>query len=270
MEFQGWSLCSALQDFYLHDECLPDASYLWPALQLRAEDLWELTDVTPFEATKPMSRARFLELLRGALAEMCTPHAESSSAAYNRFRRFMPTLGNCLDAGVGKLGGDPLWRRTPTNVQRESGDGYGPTLRWGQKVFIAAQIKRAILARFFTLHKRKASELALTVDGLLTPTAWTWPELCTMNAGLGEVKLDMVEIVDDDTAAANEEDVAPADLPIRHTSLRLSPKLRCQQLQPRMWWNLRMANIHRHQHLMYRLWQRSWRASWLSRPPIPT
>ena len=140
----------------------------------------------------------------------------------------------------------------------------------GQKVFIAAQIKRAILARFFTLHKRKASELALTVDGLLTPTAWTWPELCTMNAGLGEVKLDMVEIVDDDTAAANEEDVAPADLPIRHTSLRLSPKLRCQQLQPRMWWNLRMANIHRHQHLMYRLWQRSWRASWLSRPSIPT
>lgn len=69
VEFQGWSLCSTLQDFYLH-ECLPDASYLWPALQLRAEELWELTDVTPFEATKPMSRSRFLELLRGALAEM--------------------------------------------------------------------------------------------------------------------------------------------------------------------------------------------------------
>ena len=227
VEFQGWSpLCSTLQDFYLH-ECLPDASYLWPALQLRAEELWELTDVTPFEATKPMSRSRFLELLRGALAEMGTPHAEASSAGYNRLRRFMPTLGNCLKLQRTEMQALGNWVEIPC------GGGPQPSSKEkavmdmglhyaGQKVFIAAQIKRAILARFFTLYNRKASELALTVDGLLTPTAWTWPELCTMNAGLGEVKLDMVEIVDDDNTAAPDEDVAPVDLPIRHTNAESS------------------------------------------------
>ena len=228
VEFQGWSLCSTLQDFYLH-ECLPDASYLWPALQLRAEELWELTDVTPFEATKPMSRSRFLELLRGALAEMGTPHAEASSAGYNRLRRFMPTLGNCLklqrtemQAFVGQLGGDPLWWRTSTVIQGEGGDGHGPPLRRPEGLHRCAD-QEGYPGQ--VLHPVQAESLGVGADGgwaLLTPTAWTWPELCTMNAGLGEVKLDMVEIVDDDNTAANEEDVAPADLPIRHTNAESS------------------------------------------------
>ena len=219
--FQGWSLCSTLQDFLLH-ECLPDASYLWPALQLRPEELWELTDVTPFEATKPMSRSRFLELLRGALSEMGTPHADASSAGYNRLRRFLPTLGNCLKLHRTEMQAIGNWQEIPC------GGGPQPTTKEravmdmslhyaGQKVFRSAQTKRASMARFFALYRRKASELALTGGGFLAPTAWTWPELCTMNGEFGEVKIDVVEPVDDDLALVGN-DVAPAELPIRHTN----------------------------------------------------
>ena len=47
----------------------PDRKFLFPALKLSPEDLWELTDVTRFQGARPMSRARFLELLRGALVQ---------------------------------------------------------------------------------------------------------------------------------------------------------------------------------------------------------
>eukprot|EP00434_Breviolum_minutum_P017681 symbB.v1.2.015606.t1/scaffold1172.1/size134038/3 len=86
---------ACLQDF-LQNETLPTAQFLWPGLKLTAEDLWEVCDSTPFTVGKPMSRSRFLELLRGTLLEVGVPREEATSAGYNRLRRFLPTLGNCL------------------------------------------------------------------------------------------------------------------------------------------------------------------------------
>ena len=95
VHFQGWSLCATLKDFFSH-EALPEVGYLWPALRLSAEDLWEVNDSTPFDLSRPMARSRFLELLRGTLLETGVEAGESVTAGYNRLRRFMPTLGNCL------------------------------------------------------------------------------------------------------------------------------------------------------------------------------
>ena len=81
VEFQGWSLCSTLKDFFGH-ECLPTASFLWPALQLNASELWELTDTTPFDASRKMSRA------------------QSVRATSRSFGRNGYASGRCLQCGV--------------------------------------------------------------------------------------------------------------------------------------------------------------------------
>lgn len=57
---------SLLQDFYTH-EAQPDVPFLLPALELQPEELWEICEGTPFVLNKPMSRGRFLEVLRGTM-----------------------------------------------------------------------------------------------------------------------------------------------------------------------------------------------------------
>ena len=52
--------------------------------------------MTPFAVNRAMSRARFLELLRGALLEMKVEQSAAQTAGYNRLPRFLPTLGNVL------------------------------------------------------------------------------------------------------------------------------------------------------------------------------
>ena len=218
VEFQGWSLCSTLRDFYGH-ECLPGATFLWPALQLSATELWELTDVTPFDASKPMSRSRFLELLRGAIGEMGAPQEDAASAGYNRLRRFLPTLGNCLRLPRTEMQALGSWVEIP------SGGGPQPSKKEkavmdmgyhyaGQKVVRSAQIKSAILRRFFRLYRIKAPELALSGTGHMKFDAWTWPELCSMGNVLD---LPQFEV----PAAEMEvpmpvEDEQPPVIPVRH------------------------------------------------------
>ena len=185
VEFQGWSLCSTLRDFFGH-ECLPTASFLWPSLQLSASELWELTDVTPFDAARPMSRSRFLELLRGALGEMGTPAEDAASAGYNRLRRFLPTLGNCLRLPRTEMQAIGNWVEIPAGGGPQTTKKEKAVLDMGfhyagQKLFRSAQIKGAIMQRFFKLYRQKAPELALSATGFLRVDAWTWPELCTMD-----------------------------------------------------------------------------------------
>ena len=220
-QHQRWSskggLCSTLRDFFGH-ECLPDTTFLWPALQLSASELWELTDVTPFDASKPMSRSRFLELLRGAIGEMGTPQQDAACAGYNRLRRFMPTLGNCLrlprtemqalGSGVEiPSGGGPQATKKEKAVM-DMGFHYA-----GQKVVRSAQIKGAILHRFFSLYRIKSPEFALSGTGLMKFDAWTWPELCSMGDVLS---IPQFEVPAEDLAAQIPVDEHPPAVRVRH------------------------------------------------------
>ena len=78
----GFSLLQVLRDFFRH-ESLPGAGFLWPAVQLHAEDLWQLHDCSPFIPFKKLTRSRFLELLRGTLVEVGLDRGEAGAAGGN-------------------------------------------------------------------------------------------------------------------------------------------------------------------------------------------
>ena len=215
VHFQGWSLCATLKDFFSH-EALPEVGYLWPALRLSAEDLWEVNDSTPFDLSRPMARSRFLELLRGTLLETGVEAGESVTAGYNRLRRFMPTLGNCLRLDKDSLQAIGSWVEIP------AGGGPQPTRKEravqdmslhyaGQKVHRSAQVKGCILKRFFKVFRRKQAELAMSDKGLLVRDAWTWPEFLAVNEHfVGDpFEIDPEEVVaDEDLGCIEVEDGA--------------------------------------------------------------
>ena len=147
--FSG-SVCTALCGT-LSLELNPQLSFLWPALQVSSEDLWEVTEGTAWLMTRKMSRGRFLVLLRGALITTHGDHDQARGAGYNRLRRFLPTMG-------------------------------------GPQVLHSAAVKRALIQRFLLLLRRTLPELALNADGLVARDAWTWPELAQMNESLGPLE----------------------------------------------------------------------------------
>ena len=185
VSWQGWSLVATLKDFY-SNELLPECGFLWPALRLTSEDLWEITDMTPFTASRAMSRARFLELLRGALLEMKVENTAAQTAGYNRLRRFLPTLGNVLQLDRESMQALGSWMEVP------SGGGPQPSKAFrasnpmslhysGQKMLRSAQVKNAMVKRFMQLFRLKRSELALSENNLLRTDAWGWEEFAALN-----------------------------------------------------------------------------------------
>ena len=76
--FRGCSLGALLTDFF-RNMAHPDATFLIPALRLEATELWEITEGTAFLGSKPMSRARFLEVFRGLLVQVGVPVDTSPS-----------------------------------------------------------------------------------------------------------------------------------------------------------------------------------------------
>ena len=102
-------MLSTLWDFYYHE--LPD-TFRFPATQLAPDDLWELTEHTPFVTNRKMSRSRFLEYFRGALMTG-TEAEQAQTATYNRLRRFLPTLANTMQLGS--------WKFRKADVTRSAG-----------------------------------------------------------------------------------------------------------------------------------------------------
>lgn len=135
LDFQGFSLLKVLTDFYKH-EYLTDVAFLWPQVQLAAEDLWEIHQATPFLVQKKMSRSRYLEIFRGLLHQIGIPHEQAATAGYNRLRRFMPTLGNVLRLDPPEM--QACWARGLKSPRRglQSSDevegdvDYGEALCW--------------------------------------------------------------------------------------------------------------------------------------------
>ena len=135
--FRGASLLKIVRDFVLH-ETLPDVGFLWPAVQLQADELWQVTESTPWIVSKKMSRGRFLELMRGTLMDLGVDPAQAQVAGFNRLRRFLPTLGQICRLGpndqqsavTGQLGGGPeCWRPHPA-AQESRYMEHGRSLCW--------------------------------------------------------------------------------------------------------------------------------------------
>ena len=135
--FRGASLLKIVRDFVLH-ETLPDVGFLWPAVQLQADELWQVTESTPWIVSKKMSRGRFLELMRGTLMDLGVDPAQAQVAGFNRLRRFLPTLGQICRLGpndqqsavTGQLGGGPeCWRPHPA-AQESCYMEHGRSLCW--------------------------------------------------------------------------------------------------------------------------------------------
>jgi len=202
VKWHGWSLQACLQDFF-QNETLPNAQFLWPGLKLTAEDLWEVCDSTPFTVGKPLSRSRFLELLRGTLLEVGVPREEATSAGYNRLRRFLPTLGNCLQLDKQSMQSLGNWVEIPAGggpqpATKEKATIDMSTHYSGQKTHRSAQVKMAIMDHLGTLFRRKQGELAFNAEGLLCRDAWGWEELCAMQqfALVGAFEIPVEEIVE--------------------------------------------------------------------------
>lgn len=210
IQFQGFSLLKILTEFFKH-ECLSEVSFLWPQVQLAAEDLWEIHQATPFNVSRRMSRARFLEIFRGMLHQAGTAHDVAAQGGYNRLRRFLPTLGNVLRLDPPEMQALGSWMEIPAS------GGPAPATKsravWimgrhyaGGQAQRSAAVKAAILERFWQLLRRKQGELAMTHDHMLPRGSWTWEELAAANEALPALELKAtpdVEIVMDDPATEN-------------------------------------------------------------------
>ena len=189
VQWQGWTLLAVSRDFLRH-EAWPEAQFLWPAVMLDPDDLWQIHGGTPFQIQKAMSRGRYLELMRGLLHEIGVPREEAVVAGYNRLRRFLPTLANCLQfepvalQAIGSWfeipdGGGPAPTSRPVRASMPMGLHYA-----GEKASRSAHVKNAAFELFFKLWRRKQPEVAWNAEGLLSPGAWTWPELAATAATL--------------------------------------------------------------------------------------
>ena len=183
--FRGASLLKIVKDFVLH-EALPDVGFLWPAVALQADELWQVTETTPWIVTKKMSRGRFLELMRGTLMDIGVDPAQAQVAGFNRLRRFLPTLGQICRLDPQDQQSLGSWVEVPSaggpTPQRKSRATWSMGVHYaGQKVVHSGLLKAALIKRFLQLWELKQPELALTHEGLLPRDSWSWQELAVAN-----------------------------------------------------------------------------------------
>lgn len=151
-----------------------------PALELHANDLWEVHSSTPMVTSRKLSRARYLELLRGAMLQAGLEPKHAASVHFNRLRRFTPTVGNLLKMSATDMQSIGSWQEVPDGGGREGAKPKAVMhmgLHYsGQKLQRSAQVKIHIVQVLQEAFAKKSSELAL-VDGLLTRGSWTWQDL---------------------------------------------------------------------------------------------
>ena len=148
LAFRGASLLKIVKDFVLH-EALPDVGFLWPAVALQADELWQVTETTPWIVTKKMSRGRFLELMRGTLMDIGVDPAQAQVAGFNRLRRFLPTLGQICRLDPQDQQSLGSWVEVPSaggpTPQRKSRATWSMGVHYaGQKVVHSGLLKAAL------------------------------------------------------------------------------------------------------------------------------
>ena len=160
--FQGFSLLKVLREFLDH-EAPPGMPFLWPSLLLQSEDFFDFSESTPFVLDKPLSRSRFLELFRGCLIQIGVEPQEATRAGFNRLRRFMPRLANCMGLEGTDLQAVGSWLEVP------AGGGPNPRVKsracWlmgrhygGNQCQQSAIVKQALLGRFWAVFHQKIGD----------------------------------------------------------------------------------------------------------------
>ena len=234
IQWKGYSLCAVLAD-YFRNEALSEL-FLIPALELQSEDLWEVTRSTPLILNKPMSRGRFLELLRGSLMQINVDPQSAARAQYNRLRRFLPTAGNVVQLqpmemqAVGNWTDIPAWGGGEPGATKPRAVMHMGLHYAGDKVSRSFIVKAHVLKVFMSLFRRRQGEFALDEQGLLIRGSWEWPEVSAMFE-LYKAEFDEVQPPDPLPAPSSslEEDkdlvvldVVPApgpELPVEHPEL---------------------------------------------------
>jgi hypothetical protein len=142
---------------------------------------------TYFIQDKPMTRARFLELFRGALYQAGVEFSQAQAAGYNRLRRFLPTMANVMELPDLDLQAVGNWTEIP------SGGGRDPAQKKGRhsmpmgvhyaasKVLRSLQVKQRCVDRLMSLFHKKTGELARTDAGLLCRDSWQWAEVAAIH-----------------------------------------------------------------------------------------
>ena len=184
VNWQGFSLCAVLTDYFRNEALSED--FLVPALDLQAEDLWEVTPSTPLILNKAMSRSRFLELFRGSLMQVNVDPQSASRAQYNRLRRFLPTGGNVVQLEPLDQQAIGNWTEIPIGGGRSEGERKPQAVVHmglhyaGEKLFRSYVVKAHVLRVLFTLFRRRQADFATDARSLLVRGAWEWPELAAL------------------------------------------------------------------------------------------
>ncbi|CAL1126534.1 unnamed protein product [Cladocopium goreaui] len=154
--WEGHGVGRILEDFYRH-EVLATAGFLVPALQLAADNLWEVTETTPLVLGKPIV--------------VWIPTQ----------RKGRPTLGNVLEISDVDAQAVGNWTEVPQGggltaprpkAAMTMGRHYG-----GHKVLRSALVKVRLMERFLELWKLQRQHVSLNAEGLLPVDSWRWPDL---------------------------------------------------------------------------------------------
>ena len=224
----GFSLLKVLVDFYRH-ECLQDAGFLWPQVVVSHENFWEISESSPFQASKPMSRNRLLEIMRGTLHQLGNSLDVATRAGYNRLRRFLPTLGNVLQLEPTDMQALGSWVEIPSNGGPEPitksravwtmGRHYA-----GGNAARSAATKVAILGRFWELFHQKAGKLALTDKKLLPRGSWSWEEVFVANGKMPALEIKPLEARPDVVEVEDPAELAATELPTSASGMEPEPE----------------------------------------------
>lgn len=213
--WKGHHLAKLLADFFAHES--ENSGFLFPALELHASDLWEVHESTPMVTTRKLSRARFLELLRGAMLQAGLAPQHAASVHFNRLRRFTPTMGNLLKLSVPDMQSIGSWQEVPDGGGREGAKPKAVMhmgLHYsGQKLQRSAQVKIHIVKVLQELFAKKSPELAL-VDGLLTKGSWKWQDVAGQLEHQAPQAASSLPPLEDGSAVVE----APVELPVAAAS----------------------------------------------------
>ena len=183
----------SLQRFYLEE--MVSTTFLVPALMLNSADLYAVTNATALRVDKPMSRGKFLELLRGNMVSVGVPVGDTPAVKYNRLRRFCPTMANLFGLSREDCQAVGNWQDIPQGggPQRFSKAAQDMSVRYsGSKALRSLQVKRFCIRRLFWLWAKEGGRVA-RVPGpacsspscagcprcFVKPGAWCWEHVST-------------------------------------------------------------------------------------------
>ena len=207
----GQGVTQTLLDFY-GNEFPTTSEFLLPAVALSPDEFWELTEHSAFVVNRAMSRARFLELFRGALFQVGVELSNAQTAGFNKLRRFLPTIANILELPDLDLQAVGNWTEIPAGGGRDPAARKGRAVLHmgvhyaGSRVLRSLQVKQHCVNRFMALFQKKRRELATNDEGFLCRDAWLWPEFAAAHKLIPAAPMPT-------SADAGAIEVAPGALP---------------------------------------------------------